>query len=125
MVGRSKFEYNKWFKVFGLIVFVVLVFAFFDYLIHLSNAEYAVPSYYFKNKVIYGVLWGIVVYLLTFKWKAKLWLRSLFFSFIVALILQVRYAYEGYSLDFVLEFLFIHLAILWIVSYLTFRFTKI
>lgn len=121
----KKFNYYKWARVFGLILFIILVFAFFDYLAHLLSEEYAVPSYYFKNKIIYGTLWGMVVYLMTFNWKAKLGLRSFVFSFLVALILQVRYAYEGYPLNFVVEFLFIHFAILWVVSYLIFKFSKI
>jgi hypothetical protein len=125
MAKNKRYDFKKGVKIFGLIIFIIFIFAFFDYIIHSLSEEYAVPSYYFTNKVIYGTLWGIIAYFIFAGWKTKLWLRTLVFSGLVALVLQARYAYEGYPLSFVIEFLFIHFGILWFVSYITFKFGKI
>ena len=108
---------------FFLILLIIIIFAFFDYLIHNLSEEYAVPSYYYRNKVIYGTLWGFVVYL--FVRKKKTFPKSLIISLVVSILLQIRYFLEGYSKSFVLEFLFIHLGILLLVSWLVFKFAKV
>jgi hypothetical protein len=80
-----------------------------------------VPEYYFKDKIIFGTFWGIVAYFVLRKWKVSLAVKSFAYSAIIALLLQVRYALIGYPFSFVILFLFIHFAILWLVSYIVFR----
>jgi hypothetical protein len=69
-------------------------------------------------------LWAFFIYLILRKWKIALSLKSFVFSALIAGILQARYYYEGYPLDFVIEFLFFHFFILWVVSYIVFRVLK-
>lgn len=107
--------------IFGfLIVFgIILIFAGFDYLIHLTSAEYSVPSRYFPNKIIYGTLIGFITYL--FIKNKKPVSKAIIFSSVVAILLQIRYFIEGYPLDFVVTFLFIHFFILLITSWIVFN----
>ena len=102
-----------------LVVFaVILAFAFIDFLIHSLSEEYAVPSYYFRNKIIFGTIIGLITYYIIR--KTPLLAKALLFSAIVSVLLQIRYFLEGYPIKFVVEFLFIHFAILLPLSLLVF-----
>ena len=97
----------------------ILLFTFFDYLAHGLTARWKVPDYYFKNKIIYGFLWGIVLFFVVRKMQ-NIWLKSAVFSGIIRLLLQLRYYIEGYDLSFVVIFLFIHFIILYFLSAIMF-----
>jgi hypothetical protein len=118
--ANKNFDFNiKWFVVnFIFILAIILIFAFFDYLTHSLSPDYSVPSYYFTNKVIYGTFWGLII--CYFVRKQKLIKKSLILSAGVSGLLQIRYFLEGYPTDFVVEFLFIHFAILFLVSLFVF-----
>ena len=118
----SKFNLKNIFSIFIAVLLIILVFAFIDYLIHSLSAEYSVPSYYFRNKIIFGTLIGFFS-LLVLR-KLKFLPKALAFSAIVSILLQIRYFYEGYPLNFVLEFLVIHFIILFPVSLLVFYLGK-
>lgn len=104
---------------FLIILGIILVFTFFDYLVH-SMQEYAVPSYYFRNKIISGAIIGFIAYLI-FR-KQRQFTKVLLFSAIISILLQIRYALTGFSLSFVIDFLFIHFAILFVISLIAFKF---
>ncbi|MDP1695533.1 MAG: hypothetical protein Q8L29_01315 [archaeon] len=110
------------FKSFLIILGIILLFTATDYAIHSLSEEYAVPNYYYKNKVIFGSIIGFVAYILIR--NKNPFPKSLIFSTTVAILLQIRYFLEGYPLDFVIEFLFIHFAILLVLSYITFKLLK-
>ena len=120
---KSNLAFKKAVTIFFVIFAIIIVFALFDYFVHLLSEEYAVPARYFTNKLIYGTLIGVAVYF--FVRKFKLLARVLIFSAVVSVLLQTRYFLEGYSLKFVLLFLGIHFFILLIVSWLAFKFVKI
>ena len=102
---------------------VILLFAGIDYILHTIRVEWAVPDYYFHNKIIYGFLWSIPALGLALLFH-KVWQRAFIFSFVISIILQIRYYFEGYPLDFVLIFLFIHFAILFVLSLIMFKLNK-
>lgn len=106
---------------FFIVLGIILIFALVDYFFHQLSEEYSVPPYYFPNKIMYGTIIGFITYWLFIPMKNP-WLKSLIFSAIIAILLQIRYFLEGYPLDFVVLFLFIHFAILWLVSWVTFKF---
>ncbi len=113
----KKKDYVFWFFA---VLFIILIFAGIDYLIHGLSDEYGVPSRYFGNKIIYGTLIGYGAYLLL---KGKeLFKKSLLFSLCVSILLQAKYYIEGYPKDFVFLFLGIHFIILLVVSYPVFRY---
>lgn len=104
---------------FVVLLGVILVFAFFDFLAHLVSEEYAVPDYYFRNKILFGTALAFITWFFVRHWRPVL--KAMALSVVVAFLLQVRYFLEGYSLDFVILFLFVHGAILFLVSWLFFR----
>jgi len=114
-----KLKIKKIIIILVSVLFIILVFALIDYFFHLLSEEYSVPSYYFTNKIIYGTLWGLAVYY--FIRKLSPMKKSIIFSLIVSIFLQVNYFLEGYPLDFVLLFLGIHFIILLITSWIVFR----
>ena len=122
-MAKQKINLKNIAIIFASILIIILIFTFIDYIVHSLSEEYAVPSYYFKNKIIFGTLWGGVAYF--FIRKIKQLYKSLIFSVIVAILLQFGYLIKGYPLSFVLEFLVIHFLILLFVSYIVFKLMKL
>ena len=108
--------------LFFVVLAIIIVFAGLDYLMHKLSPKYDVPSYYFKNKIIFGTLIGCISYLL-FR-KKQLFTKSLLVSLSVSVLLQIRYYLEGYPKDFVFIFLGIHFIILLPVSFALFKFSE-
>ncbi len=113
-------EYIIFFFISSIIISILTII---DYFIHSLSPDYAVPSYYFRNKVIFGAIIGFIV--LIFAQKLSINKKSAVFSAVVSLLLQVRYFLEGYPKKFVLEFLFIHFLILLPVSWIIFKLISI
>ena len=122
MFGKKKeikLESKKYFSIFLVILLIMLIFTFIDFLIHSFKEEWSVPDYYFRNKIIFGTLIGFITYLFV-KNKENLF-KSLVFSGVTSVLLQIRYFLEGYSIKFVLEFLIIHFLVLFIISLIIFK----
>ena len=120
---KPKFEFDKAALALVVILGIIVIFAEFDFLIHLLKVEYSVPDWYFTNKVIYGTIIGFFTYLFI-KNTAPL-KKSLIFSVVVCTLLQVRYAISGYyTASFVILFLIIHFLILFPLSYIVFKLAK-
>lgn len=105
--------------VAAILFVVILLFAAIDYPIHTLGETWNVPDYYFKNKILFGFLWGIIGLLIAGRFKS-IWLKAASVATIVSVTLQFRYFIEGYALDFVLLFLLIHFLILFFLSILMF-----
>ena len=112
--------------ILAAIFCIIFIFTIIDYLTHTLSPEYAVPSYYFGNKIIFGTIIGLITYFLIRKFMQdkKPLVKAIIFSAIVAVLLQARYALEGYALDFVIEFLIYHFLMLLPVSWLAFKYIK-
>ena len=111
---KFKFDVKEILLIILAVVVVILIFAFFDYLMHQLSDKYAVPSYYFRHKIIYGTIIGAIAYY--FLRNKRLLTKSLMFSAIVSILLQINYYLQGYALSFVILFLFIHFVILVLTS---------
>lgn len=98
-----------------LLMIVILLFTIVDHSIHGLEDIWSVPDYYFKDKIPFGFLWGIVGLLVARKVK-KSWLKALTLSGIISVTLQTRYFLEGYPLSFVFLFLLFHFIILYFLS---------
>jgi hypothetical protein len=120
MVSKTKIK--ELVVIFVVISAIILLFAFIDFLFHSLREEYAVPPRYFPNKIIYGTIYGFIIFLLVRKQTP--FMKSLLFSSIVDVILQTRYFIEGYPFDFVFLFLILHFFILFPVSWFFFKFIK-
>lgn len=121
-VKKSDFNWKKILIIFLVIFGIILVFTLIDYLFHQLSPDYSVPSYYFRNKIIFGTLIGLICYF--FIRKLNVFKKALVFSLIIVILLQIRYYIEGYSKYFVFLFLGIHFVILLIVSFAGFNIFK-
>jgi len=110
-------------SIFILVLVVILLFSFIDYLAHSINIRWAVPDYYFPHKIIYGTVIGFIAYLFIKKQKALI--KSLIFSAAISILLQINYYFQGYPKEFVFLFLGIHFIILFILSFIAFRLLEI
>ncbi|MDO9097755.1 MAG: hypothetical protein Q7U60_06505 [Candidatus Methanoperedens sp.] len=115
----SKNKIKNLFLIFLVIFAIILIFAFVDFLLHSLSVEYAVPPRYFPGKIMYGTIYGFIIFLLVR--KQSLFMKSLLFSLVVAVSLQTRYFLEGYPFDFVFLFLILHFLILLPVSWWFFK----
>ncbi len=114
-VKKEQFGFKQGFVALVFILELILVFTFFDYIIHTISPDYAVPSYYFSNKIIYGTAIGFITYL--FVRKRPVAAKSAIIAGATSILLQIRYAITGYPLSFVLLFLVIHFALLYVITY--------
>ncbi len=103
-----------------VLLIVILLFTIVDRSIHRLESAWSVPDYYFKNKIPYGFLWGVVGLFFARKFQ-NIWLKALAVASIIAITLQARYFIEGYPFNFVLLFLLIHLVIVYFLSVGMFR----
>ncbi len=106
-----------------VLMIVILLFTIIDHFLHSLENSWSVPDYYFKNKIIFAFLWGVVG-LFAARRIEKLWLKAFVVSSIISVTLQTRYFIEGYNLNFVLLFLLFHFIILYILSLIMFRIFK-
>ncbi len=118
----KKFGIRELGLLFLLSLGIILLFALLDYLAHSLSIDYSVPPRYFYNKIIYGTLIGFIALLVLRKQKP--FVKSLVFSSVVSVLLQVRYFIEGYPLSFVLVFLVVHFLILFAISFALFKLVK-
>jgi len=103
-----------------VLMIVILLFTIIDHSIHGLSTTWNVPDYYFRNKIPFGYLWGVVGLLVAMKFN-NIWAKSLIMSGIVAVTLQTRYSIEGYPTKFVIIFLLIHFVILYLLSFFMFH----
>ncbi len=115
-----KTKIKKYLAPFFLIAGVIIVFTFVDYLFHIIDPEYAVPDRYFRNKVIFGTIYSFIIYF--FVRKLPPVIASLILALVVSSVLQIRYYFEGYGIEFVILFLGIHFFILWPISWIFFEY---
>lgn len=101
-------------EIFIVISFliVILLFTIIDYSVHGLNTAWSVPDYYFKNKIPFGLLWGVIGFLFIRKFK-NIWFKAMIVASVITVALQIRYFIEGYALNFVLLFLLFHFVILY------------
>lgn len=121
MIPKEKIK--NLFLIFLIIFAIIILFAFVDYLFHSLSEEYTVPPRYFPNKIMYGTIYGFIIFLLVR--KQSHFIKSFLFSLIVDVSLQTRYFLEGYPLDFVFLFLILHFMILFPISWIFFKLIRV
>ena len=110
-------------KQIGLIAIIISIGTIIDWFFHNLKPEYFVPTEYFTNKIIFGTLIGFVVFVVFkryFKFKTPI-AYAIGVSLIVAISLQTRYFLQGYSLEFVFEFMIYHFLMFLLPSIFIFR----
>ena len=119
---KKEFSIKSLISIFFLVLIIILIFSFVDYLFHSTSSRWAVPDYYFNHKIIYGTIIGFITYF--FIRKQKPIIKSLILSATISILLQINYYLQGYPKDFVFIFLGIHFIILFVVSLIAFKLIK-
>ncbi len=114
----ARINYGKILIVFFILLLTIFIFTAIDYYFHTLSEEYAVPGYYFTNKIIFGTIIAFIAYY--FVRKMAFWKKSLIISAVTSVLLQARYYLEGYPKDFVLEFMLFHFLMLLPASMIVF-----
>ena len=107
-----------------VVFWVILIGTGLDWIVHQMSAEYAVPDWYFRNKVIYGTLLGFGALLFIRRYTKNYRWEAFWMSLIVATLLQARYFMLGYPMDFVVLFLGVHFVAFLVPSWFIFRYLQ-
>ncbi len=100
---------------FLAVVIIMTVFVGLDYIAHSLSDEYAVPTWYFTHKIIYGGLLMVAALVVT-RHVAPLWRSSI--NAIVGALLQIRYAFMGFPTEFVVLFAFVHAVAIFVPTWI-------
>ena len=107
-------------KRLGWMFLAVLVGTLLDYGVHLISPAFAVPDYYFRNKIIYAMLWLLVGLAIFWRVRSPEY-KALWVTLSLAVILQTHYYLVGYPLWFVLFFALVHFVVFLLPVYVIFR----
>ena len=110
----------KFVKEIGLVLVISLIATFIDWIVHSSSPRFYVEPEYYRNKIIFATLWGMIA-LFVFKKIKNINLKAIIFSGVIATVLQVKYFLQGYDKFFVFLFLFLHFFMLLIPALIIFR----
>jgi hypothetical protein len=103
----SSVTFKFFFKQLGLVIVVVLIATAFDFAAHHTSPRFAVPPEYFRNKIIFATIWGMLA-LAVFRRIADPVSKAFIFSGAIAVVLQVKYFLQGYDAFFLALFLALH-----------------
>jgi len=103
---------------------IVLIFTCIDFAVHTLSTSFAVESYYFTNKIIYGTILTFLVLVFVYNYKDSI-PKAVFVASIVSVLLQTNYFLLGYPIEFVAFFLVVHFIILYAVTYFFFEYLVI
>ena len=107
-------------KIIGSLTIILVIGTVLDYFVHSLSPHFDVPGYYFRNKIIFGILYGLIA-LWLFKRVTNLNLKAVLFSLFISIILQTRYLIEGYDLGFVFLFMGVHFVVFLIPALIVFN----
>lgn len=107
-------------EIIGLVLVILVIGTALDFATHSLSEKFTVPEYYFKDKIIFGTLWGVVA-LWAFQKVKNPNTKAALFAGTVAVLLQIRYLLTGYALWFVVLFLFLHFLMFLIPALIIFK----
>jgi len=108
-------------KQIGLILIIVLIATIIDYFTHSTSQSFYVPAEYYRNKIIFATVWGLIAILILENWIKNPTKLAIAMSATIAVVLQTKYFFLGYDLFFVFLFMFLHFVMFLIPSILIFR----
>ncbi|MEK6855271.1 MAG: hypothetical protein AABX73_03545 [Nanoarchaeota archaeon] len=96
-------------KQVGIVLLIVVVATLIDWGVHSSRPEFFVDFEYYRNKIIFATLWGLVALWIASKYRIESTnKRALIFAGLISVVLQTKYFLQGYDLFFVFLFMFLH-----------------
>ncbi len=112
MKNRNKLNFKNLSIRFLAILSAILIFTFFDWIVHNSTTFLTVPREYFTNKIIYGTIWAFLAFLI-FR-KKSIQMQAVLITIITVALLQIRYFLYGYSWLFQIIVIPMHLIFLYL-----------
>lgn len=114
---------TKFLKIAGLIAAMMVGGTIIDWVVHSTDVRFYVPAEYYRNKIIFGAIWGTAAYYALKYWWGVASPKSMAVAVpaAIALILQTKYYYLGYNRFFVFLFLFLHFFMFLPFSFYIFR----
>ena len=106
-----KINYRATLKQLAIIILVIVIGTFFDFFAHNASPRFAVPGEYFINKIIYGSLFGLIIFKIS---------RNYLKVTSPGRMAQTKYFVQGYDLFFVGLFMILHFFIFLAPAYLLF-----
>ncbi len=94
----------------------ILLFTLSDFVVHSIRLDWSVPEYYFRNKIIFALIFGVILFFVLVRIKNNV-LKAGIFALVICTLLQIRYFLEGYNLSFVVIFWLIHTVILFALAW--------
>ncbi|PIN91299.1 hypothetical protein COU57_01165 [Candidatus Pacearchaeota archaeon CG10_big_fil_rev_8_21_14_0_10_32_14] len=136
---RKKLSFKKNFSIVALIT---IIFTAIDALIHflwvtISVYYYPIPKglefisnsplfWYAVGKFIATVILGLILLHFLTKSKWNIYIKTLLFSIIIVVLLQLRYLYSGYyGTLWHVYVMIMHFVVLTITSFVVFKFSKV
>ena len=107
MPKKKEVVKSKFLKQFAIVFVVCIIATLIDFIVHSSSPKFYVDLEYYRNKIIFATLWGMVS-LFVFKKVKSVYKKAFIFSGVIALLLHVKYFFLGYDKFFVFLFLFLH-----------------
>jgi len=95
-------------KQLGFILLIVLLGTIIDYAVHSSSQRFFVLLEYYPNKIIFGTFWGFVSFKILRRWIKTPMALAVSMCAFVSIVLQTKYFLQGYAVDFVILFMFLH-----------------
>jgi len=92
-----------------------------DYLTHSANERFYVEAEYYRNKIIFGALWGLVGFYVFRIWVKNLDILAVLVSLVIAVSLQTKYLLQGRPPDFVFIFMGLHFLMFVFPTFTIFR----
>lgn len=108
-------------KQIGLILLIAVVATIIDYFVHSTNPSFEVPAEYYRNKVIFATIWGLIAVWILRNWVRNPTKLAVAMSAVIAVVLQVKYFLQGFDLFFVFLFMFLHFVMFLIPAIPIFR----
>lgn len=118
MKKQTKRHIRRSFFLFG----AVLVFTFFDWLVHQSSPILSVPSWYFRNKIIFGTVYAAIAGFFVSGYSLKK--QAAIITLLTVMLLQIRYLLSGYTWEFHAIIFPAHLLLLYGATYAMLRVEK-
>lgn len=110
----------KFLKQLGLVLIIVVIATIIDFFTHSSSPKFYVPPEYYRNKIIFSALWGMII-LFVFRKIKNLTGKAFIFAGFIALVLQIKYFLQGYDRFFVFLFMFLHFFMFLVPAWVVFK----
>ena len=97
-------------KRIALMLLAVFAATLIDWAVHSTSSRFYVEFEYYRNKVLFGTIWGLIGFFVfrRIRWVNNYKKLAVLVSLVIAATLQAKYFFLGYDKFFVFLFFFLH-----------------